>query len=658
MPAIIVNRPVPMLKVDIIIPKWYVEKATNLLHKAGVVHVTKQGKGIRDYLSQYNRAKRILTIINTIFEKAKGRILRVSVTRLELEEITLDKIEDEINKLKIELDGLEDKIKSLEEDRKLITDTISILSYLPHNVYVQNLEYSGKYLFGLTVYGKRESILKFLKELNLTPYYLGYIGDRGIAILITHIDRKKEVLEAISTFSLKILKISNILDKYEIETEKVGELLNYLKVRLKEINEDINDTRKKFSKKLEESIEYLGKYMVILENIVSRLETILKSYPSKYMVVLSGWVPKRKVTAVERILRENNIPFYLEVREPIKGEDEPPTLLENPPIIRWYEPIVKFLGIPRYWEWDPTPIIAYSFTLFFGMMLGDMGYAIAIILATLFILDKFVADKENRDYVYFKRLLIVSSIVGFIIGALSGSFLGDTLAITGVKYSITNVFSNPVKFLVLAIIIGLVHVNISHILTLIRAIKEKETGTVLEETGLFIAQIFGIPYVLYTMLNTPVPGIPEDMYTYLLYGALAGVLIIIVGAVKNLGFLGGLMWLFSLTGLLGDVLSYSRLAGVGMATMYLAASFNKMALMAYDGLTEMLSPTLGMIVGAVVALMIAFLGHILNTALSALGGFVHSLRLCFVEFLSKFYEGTGYPFEPLRVIIKKNIVIE
>lgn len=658
MPAIIVNRPVPMLKVDIIIPKWYIDKTINLLQEVGVIHITKQGKGIEDYLSQYNRAKKILAIINTMLEKAKGRVLKVSITKLELEEITLDKIEEDINGLKIELDGLEDRIKSLEEDKRLLTDTISILSHLPPDISVSNLEYSGKYLFGLTVYGKRETVSKFLKELSLTPYYVGYIGDQGVAILITHIGKKKEIVEAVPTFNLRILRISDILKRFNIEARKVGELLNYLKVKLEEINEEIDSTRKKFSEKLEESVEYLGKYMVILENIVSRLETILKSCPSKYLLVLSGWIPKRKATTIERVLRENDIPFHLEVREPVKGKDEPPTLLENPPVIRWYEPIVKFLGVPRYWEWDPTPIIAYSFTLFFGIMLGDMGYAIGIILATLFILDKFVADKESRDYVYFKKLLIVSSIISFIIGALSGSFLGDTLAIMGVKYSITNVFSDPIKFLVLAIIIGLIHVNISHILTLIKAVKEKEIGTILEETGLFIAQIFGIPYVLYTMLNTPVPGIPEDMYTYFLYGALAGVLIIIIGAVKNLGFLGGLMWLFSLTGLLGDVLSYSRLAGVGMATTYLAASFNKMALMAYNGLAGTLSPTAGMIIGTVVALTIAFFGHLLNTALSALGGFVHSLRLCFVEFLSKFYEGTGYPFEPFKVIIKKNIVIE
>ncbi len=658
MPAIIVNKPVPMLKVDIIVPKWYIDKTINLLQEVGVIHITKHGKGIEDYILQYNRAKKILTIINTMFEKARGRVLKVSITKLELEEITLDKIEEDVARLKIELDGLEDKIKSLEDDKKLLTDIVNVLSRLPSDISVSNLEYSGKYLFGITVYGKRENVSRFLKELRLTPYYVGYVGEQGVAILITHIGKKKEVIEAVPTFNLRILRISDIVKKYNIEVKKVGELLDYLKAKLEEINEEIDSTKKKFSKKLEESIEYLGKYMVILENIVSRLETILKSYPSKYLVVLSGWVPKKKVTDIEKALRENDVPFHLEVREPVKGKDEPPTLLENPPVIRWYEPIVKFLGVPRYWEWDPTPIIAYSFTLFFGIMLGDMGYAIAIILAALFILDKFVVDKESRDYVYFKKLLIVSSIMSFIIGALSGSFLGDTLAIMGIKYAITNVFNDPIKFLVLAIVIGLIHVNIAHILTLIKAIKEKEIGTILEETGLFVAQIFGIPYVLYTMLNTPVPGIPEDMYTYFLYGALAGVLIIIVGAVKNLGFLGGLMWLFSLTGLLGDVLSYSRLAGVGMATIYLAASFNKMALMAYDGLTGMLSPSVGMIVGAIVALVIAFFGHLVNTALSALGGFVHSLRLCFVEFLSKFYEGTGYPFEPFKVIIRKNIVIE
>ncbi len=226
-------------------------------------------------------------------------------------------------------------------------------------------------------------------------------------------------------------------------------------------------------------------------------------------------------------------------------------------------------------------------------------------------------------------------------------------------FTITDWFVDPIKFLVVALIIGLIHVNISHALTLAKSIKERNLGGVLSETGLFIAEFFGIPYILYTMLDTPVPCIPEWAYSYLLYGAFAGVILIIIGMVKSIGGLGLLMWLFNLTGLLGDVLSYSRLAGVGLATIFLGASFNTIALLAYNGLKTMLpTETLGLVIGGIMAGLILAFGHLLNTALSALGGFIHSLRLCFVEFLSKFYEGTGYPFEPMRIVLRRRVVIE
>jgi V/A-type H+-transporting ATPase subunit I len=111
-------------------------------------------------------------------------------------------------------------------------------------------------------------------------------------------------------------------------------------------------------------------------------------------------------------------------------------------------------------------------------------------------------------------------------------------------------------------------------------------------------------------------------------------------------FLGGIFWLFDVTGILGDVMSYARLAGVGLATYYLAYCFNLIAELLYE---MMPAGAVQLIVGGVIFILVLLLGHVLNLALSAITCFVHSLRLCFVEFLFKFYEGGGRAYSPFRL---------
>lgn len=109
--------------------------------------------------------------------------------------------------------------------------------------------------------------------------------------------------------------------------------------------------------------------------------------------------------------------------------------------------------------------------------------------------------------------------------------------------------------------------------------------------------------------------------------------------------MGGIFWIFDITGILGDILSYCRLAGVGLATFYLAFSFNMLA-----GLVSQAIPgIIGAVIGVIAAIVILAFGHILNTVLSGLSGFIHSLRLCFVEFLFKFYEGGGREYSPFKL---------
>jgi len=131
------------------------------------------------------------------------------------------------------------------------------------------------------------------------------------------------------------------------------------------------------------------------------------------------------------------------------------------------------------------------------------------------------------------------------------------------------------------------------------------------------------------------------------------VLIIVSSIVRQGAFLGSVFWIFDISGLFGDIMSYSRIAGVGLATFYLAFCFNLMA-----GLfSSMIPGVIGLVIGSIIAVVVLLIGHTLNLVLSLLTGFIHSLRLCFVEFLFKFYEGGGREYSPFKLKTRSSVLV-
>jgi len=346
-------------------------------------------------------------------------------------------------------------------------------------------------------------------------------------------------------------------------------------------------------------------------------------------------------------------------RPPGKNEI-PPTKMNNPKALKPFQIIVNLFGTPKYDEWDPTPIVAYSFALFFGIMLGDVIYALCLIALTKFVLPRMVDDIESEGAKLFQRILYISSGTSLLIGLLTGTYLGDFYRFFGIESlalsaNISSLFSNTLLFIVFSLVIGLIHVNIGHFIAFINGIKRGLKHIVIGKIGLFLLQLAGIPWIMH-FLDMEVIIFSPEVYAVLPYAMLIGILLIVISSVIERGaFMGGIFWLFEITGILGDVMSYARLAGVGLATYYLAFCFNLMGPLLADLLPTGIIRT---VFGTLIIILILLTGHIINLVLSSLTCFVHSLRLCFVEFLFKFFEGGGREYSPFKLKKRELILVK
>lgn len=404
----------------------------------------------------------------------------------------------------------------------------------------------------------------------------------------------------------------------------------------------------------ERTSEHLEDLILLREGLAAeneRLTLLEQALATGHVVVIEGWVPQSVLDAADEHLRAEIEAVHIETRR-AESAEEPPSKLRNPSLLRPFEVVVNLFATPRYREWDPTPAVAYFFAFFFGVMLGDAVYGVLLLLLAHYLLPRLAEDPEAEGFRMFRRAISICACFAIVVGLLTGTYLGDVpahffgLPSLALSETVHAVYMDPMVFIIVSLLIGLVHVNLGHLLMLVRGIRERKAHAILGRGAIFLIQITAIPLIL-VMLGVGwfQPG--ETVRTALFVGLLAGVLMVVVSALMEKGwFLGSILWIFDLSGILGDIMSYARLAGVGLATYFLAHSFNMMATLIANMLPEGI---VRVVLGGAIMLVILVFGHLLNLLLSSITCFVHALRLCFVEFLFKFYEGGGRPYAPFRL---------
>lgn len=619
------------------------------LHTAGVLHV-EESEELRPVDREAVERERkevgglLAEIDDVLAYLPEGEVLALAEDVEVVYTRPLGEIDSEVRSLCAGLARRHQRLARLNEEAGELTELSDYLAALAGqgDVRLVDLDFSGSYLFTRVFVLPREAFDamyrdvkdRLFKSVTATP------GKETVFYAIAAVEDREAIETAVKNAGGRALHIPGKDLTVREFVQMTGERVGSLEEQATKLHEEI-------VRETGENLEKLVLFREALSAEAERLAVLEKASEANYVALFEGWIPEATAETVTGLLKEKVGRVFVDTRKPGPTE-EPPTKMRNDRAVKPFEVIVNMFGTPGYREWDPTPVTAYSFALFFGLMLCDVAYGIGIILAARFLIRRFVDDPYTAGYRLFQRVLYISGAAAVVLGLLTGNYLGDGLQLlfglesTALLEPVGHALTDPITFIVLSIVLGLIHVNAAHAMALVSGARKRDRGTVVNKLGLFALQIFGIPLILSWLFNITLPWVPYGM---LWYGVGASVAAIIVSAFMQRGGLGSIFWIFDMTGLLGDVMSYARLAGVGLATFYLAASFNMLA-QVFSGI---IPGVIGIIVGVIIAIAVLVFGHLINLALSGIGCFVHSLRLCFVEFLSKFYEGGGEEYSPLRL---------
>ena len=425
---------------------------------------------------------------------------------------------------------------------------------------------------------------------------------------------------------------SQVMPQLQIETN--SERLNELEVSLEEVHKELKVYSDQY-KNLLITADYF-------KTTLARAKACENFMNLGQVLIIEGWVPADEMDKLRQIIESVcGGEFYIEDKPEERESIDVPIKLRNNRIIGAFESITSMYSLPRYNEIDPTPLFTPFYWLFFGLMVGDVGYGLIVLIGTFLAMKYFHLKTKMLNFIKFFHYISYAIILaGCLYGSVFGftpAFLNLTTAVDGTPKPLLSAELDIVTKMILSISVGIVHLLFGVAVKGYLLIRNgKYLDAVLGPFLWMIAVIGGIGWI--TSMTGLLLGWVVEVFKWCFIISMVLLVLTQGRHNKSLGgkIGGGLFGAYGITGYLGDLVSYTRIVALALSSAYIAMSFNIMAEL-------MPNLPLRIFVGGIILI----LGQTLNLGLALLGAYVHSCRLQYVEYFGKFYEGGGVPFKPL-----------
>lgn len=430
-----------------------------------------------------------------------------------------------------------------------------------------------------------------------------------------------ELVSQVETF-MKNEKVTQLMLPEEYSYLSTEEALSHLEKKITINHHELDETDNRFNRMAENWLSKLRTWQLVCSDLHDEFDAYTKIGETEFTFTVFGWVPVENLSSLENVLKtsfgKNVDLIVISIPDPLK--ERIPVATRNPDPLQPFENLVKMRAVPKYTDIDPSLLVAIFMPLFFGMMIGDVGYGLLMFLLSALLLQK--PKKGLLDN--FLRALRIGAIWAVVFGVLYGEYFGTLGEMIGLRplWFSRSESSSIISLILMSVAVGTAHTLLGLVIGAWNAIVHRSRHEALEKIGMLFGLI-GIIFVALA-LSTKLP----DGFAIFGWIVLAVGLVIIALPVGKIGFFLGPI---EFIGMIGNILSYLRIAALGLASVFLAKVANDMA---------------GMVGSVIVGVVIAMIIHALNIVIGILSPTIQSLRLQYVEFFRKFYQGGQTAFKP------------